>query len=338
MNKAACPISQLGYLGIEAEDLDAWKAFASGFLGMQLVEADADTLHLRMDERPARLFVTRTNRNGLAYIGLEVRDATTLDGLSASVASAGVAVHRGSDDECRRRRVAAMRWFPDPDGNRIELFCDPLQESIPFSPASGVGGFRTGDLGLGHVVLQTPRIEAMSAFYLGLGFRVSDTMDTPIDARFLHTNARHHSLALLQAPAPAIHHVMVEYLHLDDLGRLYDRAQATPDGIVTTLGRHSNDHMLSFYSRTPGGFMIETGWAGRVIDPGTWQRERLTAPSLWGHERKWLPESAREAIRSEMKRLAADGVRAPVEVTDSPAFDTSRLAKNGPASKEPPDR
>jgi 2,3-dihydroxybiphenyl 1,2-dioxygenase len=333
MNTASSSITQLGYLGIEANDLDDWSRFAAGFLGMHVVEADADTLHLRMDERPARLFVTRANRNGLAWIGLEAGDALSLDRLSARLASAGTAIHRGSEEDCRARRVAALNWFLDPDGNRVELFHGPATELTAFVPAGAIGGFRTGDLGLGHVVLQTPRIEAMSSFYLDLGFRVSDYMDSPIDARFLHTNARHHSLALLHGPAAAIHHVMVEYLYLDDLGRLYDRAQATPDRIVTTLGRHTNDHMLSFYSRTPGGFMVETGWAGRLIDPESWQQERIASPSLWGHDRKWLPETARQAIRSEMERLAVLGVRAPVEVTPSPAFNISRLVHGGPESK-----
>ena len=180
---------------------------------------------------------------------------------------------------------------------------------------------------MGHIVLQTPNIEAMSAFYLELGFRVSDYMESPIDARFLHTNARHHSLALLHAPEAKIHHIMIEYLHLDDVGRLYDRALAAPDCIVSTLGRHANDHMLSFYSRTPGGFMIETGWAGRLIDPDTWQQERISTPSLWGHDRKWLPEAARQAIQAEMLQLAASGVRAPIEVTNSPAFNISKISR-----------
>ena len=44
--------------------------------------------------------------------------------------------------------------------------------------------------------------------------------------------------------------------------------------------------MTSFYARTPGGFMMEYGWGGRVVDPATWQAvEMHSGPSLWGHER-----------------------------------------------------
>jgi len=52
---------------------------------------------------------------------------------------------------------------------------------------------------------------------------------------------------------------------------------------VKTIGRHSNDHMVSFYARTPGGFEVEYGWDGLQIDPASWTAGRLESPSLWGH-------------------------------------------------------
>ena len=53
--------------------------------------------------------------------------------------------------------------------------------------------------------------------------------------------------------------------------------------------------MTSFYARTPSGFMVEYGWGGRDIAPDAWQPVELRdGPSLWGHERAWLPpEGAR---------------------------------------------
>lgn len=326
MNKGRLPIKQLGYIGIEATDLLRWQLFAADFLGMQVVDAGSDTLHLRMDDRPFRLFVKRGERDRLACIGWEVEGTSALDQLSEHMASRQCSVQIGVQQDCLNRRVAALNWFNDPDGNRIELFHGPMSEDIPFEPNGAIGGFRTGDLGLGHVVLQTPQIGAMTDFYQELGFRLSDFMESPIDVRFLHTNARHHSLALLQSAEVKVHHLMIEYMYLDDIGRIYDRAQTIPDRIVSTLGRHTNDHMLSFYSQTPGGFMVETGWAGRLIDVESWQEERISSPSLWGHERKWLPEAARNAIRAEMALLASSGTRAPVEVTNSPGFNLSRIS------------
>jgi hypothetical protein len=39
-------------------------------------------------------------------------------------------------------------------------------------------------------------------------------------------------------------------------------------------------------------------------------------PSLWGHERVWLPPADREVAREMRLRAAAAGLRAPVQVAD----------------------
>lgn len=118
-----------------------------------------------------------------------------------------------------------------------------------------------------------------------LGFRLSDYITRPLQAVGMHVNPRHHSLALIEGKPGdhPFHHVMVEYNHLDDVGRLYDMALQREGLIRTTLGRHSNDHMLSFYSQTPGGFLIETGWGGRLIpDSAEWKPQDSFGPQPLG--------------------------------------------------------
>ena len=108
---------------------------------------------------------------------------------------------------------------------------------------------------------------------------------------------------------------MMELFNLDDVGQGYDLARLEEGRVATSLGRHTNDFMTSFYARTPGGFMIEYGWGGRQVDLATWQAVEMTSgPSLWGHERNWgSPEMQAEARRLKLK-AAADGERAPVQV------------------------
>ena len=53
--------------------------------------------------------------------------------------------------------------------------------------------------------------------------------------------------------------------------------------VSSTLGRHANDLMVSFYVQTPGGFDIEYGTDGRIVDDSTWVSRETTAVSLWGH-------------------------------------------------------
>jgi catechol 2,3-dioxygenase-like lactoylglutathione lyase family enzyme len=164
-------------------------------------------------------------------------------------------------------------------------------------------------------------MDAVLPFYRDLlGFRVSDYVTNPFHAYFLHVNPRHHSLALIETGQAGLHHLMVELFNLDDVGQGYDlalsgSAQAPNGQVATSLGRHTNDFMTSFYARTPGGFMMEYGWGGRVVDPATWQAvEMRSGPSLWGHERNWgSPEMQAEARRLKLK-AAAEGERAPVQV------------------------
>jgi 3,4-dihydroxy-9,10-secoandrosta-1,3,5(10)-triene-9,17-dione 4,5-dioxygenase len=103
-------------------------------------------------------------------------------------------------------------------------------------------------MGLGHVVLPVHGApDAALAFYTEvLGFRLRDSMRMPPEV-FGGTPG--------EAP------VWFRFLGCN----------------------HANDLMLSFYVRTPGGFDIEYGTDGRLVDDATWISRETTAVSLWGH-------------------------------------------------------
>jgi predicted enzyme related to lactoylglutathione lyase len=165
-------------------------------------------------------------------------------------------------------------------------------------------------------VLSAPDVDSVLPFYRDvLGLRMSDYTSHPFRAVFFHVNARHHSLALLQGGQPGLHHLMVEVLSVDDLGRAYDAALER-GAVSVTLGRHTNDHMVSFYARSPSGFLFECGWGGRSVDDATWTVEEMVhGPSLWGHERSWLSEEGRAQAKRLRGQAAAQGVHAPVHVS-----------------------
>ena len=52
-----------------------------------------------------------------------------------------------------------------------------------------------------------------------------------------------------------------------------------------TLGRHTNDRMLSFYVRTPSGFSVEYRWGARTVNDRDWQVQLHRTGSIWGHHR-----------------------------------------------------
>jgi 2,3-dihydroxybiphenyl 1,2-dioxygenase len=308
----------LGYAGFGSDHLEDWRQFGTHLVGLQAVERGNAQLSFRMDDRKQRIVIDRAMGEGARFFGWEVADAPALDALAARLEAAGIAVTAEPQTLADARRVHALISFRDPAGNRLEAFYGAEIDEVPFKPGRSISGFRTGPLGLGHVVLTVEKIDAVMPFYVEvLGFGLSDYIEKPFRAYFFHVNPRHHSLALIETGRNGMHHLMVELFSLDDVGQSYDVALSEENRVSVTLGRHTNDFMTSFYAKTPSSFMVECGWGGREIDPANWQPVEMTdGPSLWGHERVWLPEQDREVARAMRMRAAAAGLRAPVQVME----------------------
>jgi 2,3-dihydroxybiphenyl 1,2-dioxygenase len=311
-------LQALGYVGFGSSALEDWRQFGTGLVGLQAVERSSSLLAFRMDDRKQRIVIDRSLAEGERFFGWEVADAAALDALAAKLEKAGVDVASEPGTLADTRRVKRLISFRDPAGNRLEAFYGAEIDESPFLPGRSISGFRTGPLGLGHAVLTVENIDAVMPFYVDvLGFKLSDYMQKPFRAYFFHINARHHSLALIETGRNGMHHLMVELFSLDDVGQCYDIALGQQDRVNVTLGRHTNDFMTSFYAKTPSSFMVECGWGGREIDPSRWQPfELMDGPSLWGHERVWLPPADRDVAREMRMRAAAAGLRAPVQVAD----------------------
>lgn len=306
-------IRALGYIGVDSTRLDDWSAYAGGLLGMQEVDRGGKLRAFRMDDRMQRLVVTGEEGEGLGFMGWEVADSAALDSFASRISDAGVAVERAPRALSDRRFVADMVRLRDPEGNLLEVFHGPMLTEAPFVPGRPISGFNTGALGMGHAVLKARDTAALVPFYRDiLGFAVSDYMEEPMSIWFFHVNGRHHSFAMVGTGAQGFHHFMVEYGMLDDVGQGYDLAVLDEGRVAYTLGRHANDWMTSFYTHTPSGFFIETGFGGRVIEPETWEAQVITqGPSLWGHDRLYMEEGPRKALEAQRLKNARDGLRAP---------------------------
>jgi 2,3-dihydroxybiphenyl 1,2-dioxygenase len=311
-------VQSLGYLGIRAKSLGDWGDYGTRLLGLQRIDKSASSIAFRMDDRKQRLVVDQDGGEGIAFFGWEVADAAALEALGARLEAAGVKVARGSRALAEERRAKDLIVLADPIGNRVEIFHGAETTTDAFRPGRSISGFRTGPLGLGHVVLNVERVDEVMPFYRDLlGFRLSDYYHKPFSAYFMHVNPRHHSLAFIQSGKNAVHHMMMELFSFDDVGQGYDIAQSQQDRVAVTLGRHTSDYLTSFYSWTPSAFMVEYGWGGRLIDPDSWQAyERSEGPSMWGHDRSWLPPEQREAARRKTHDLAASGYCKPVQVME----------------------
>ena len=275
-------VRSLGYVRLESTDLDAWKVFGGDFLGMMQVDgADPDSLYFRMDHYPARFVVAPGPESKMTAMGFEVLNARDLEHVVEAVEGAGIKVTRGNEAECAERRVTGFARFDDPGGNPVELFYGPIFDHVPVHMPT-VSAFVTGDQGMGHVIVAAEDGQATFDFYTSvLGFVERNTMRT---TWFMGCNPRHHTFGVATRPGPgALLHFMIEAATLDDVGLALDRAQKYEIPMMSSLGKHTNDHMVSFYVYSPERYAVEFGWNGMRVEEEEPTYE-ITQGAFWGHK------------------------------------------------------
>jgi 3,4-dihydroxy-9,10-secoandrosta-1,3,5(10)-triene-9,17-dione 4,5-dioxygenase len=280
----------VGYVGLDVPDVAAWTDFATGVIGLMPVDPPAGgdaagDAYFTSDDRQWRVALHRSDRAQLAYAGFEVLDEPSFHEAVAHLESQGAGPKPATDDELAARGVRAMVHVQDPSGTRIEIFWGPVVTGRFCSPV-GVPRFVTEN-GSVHYVLLVSDLGASMDFYLRvLGMKLTDYCDIGpgMSVQFLRCTPRHHSVALTAVgPMQGLHHVAFEVPDIDHVGMALERATRAGIPITATLGRHKNDHMLSFYMRSPAGFEIEVGCGARLVDDATWVTNRFAEGDLWGH-------------------------------------------------------
>jgi biphenyl-2,3-diol 1,2-dioxygenase len=288
------PVSNLGYVGFKVADVAAFSDFACGVLGLMPTDAPAGQARFRMDAQAWRIGVEAGEEDDLDYVGFEAPDREALEAMAARLRDAGYALGQDDAELAAARGVSGIVSCRDPQGLRVEIYYGPTERNdAPFVSPAGVQGFVTAGEGLGHVVLTTADIDASRRFYAEvMGFRLSDTIrlqvapEFALELEFYRCNPRHHTLALVPVAAPKrLNHFMLQVGSLDDVGFGLERAEAAGTPITATLGRHTNDLMVSFYARTPAGFEVEYGFGARTVDEASWRVARHDRTSCWGHKR-----------------------------------------------------
>jgi 2,3-dihydroxybiphenyl 1,2-dioxygenase len=283
-------VCALGYIGYDVTDTKAWDEFLRSLYGLELrPDSPRGSKQYRLDDRHHRISLYPARADGIRCIGWEVDSHEALAGLAQRLKDHGVSVRRGSRKLADERAVLDLVCFEDPDGFPMEIYVCGIVDHAPFRPGRPMAGFKTGPGGLGHVVLFCRDRNASAKWYQDLlGFRLSDYIYWgEAEATFTHCNGRHHSLAFVNecygAKGGQFHHLMLEALSIDDVGRAYDIALKRGYPMAYTLGRHTNDLMTSFYMYTPSGHQIEYGYGGLIVDDATWEPVYYHATQLWGH-------------------------------------------------------
>lgn len=291
-------VRSLAYIRVETRDVGAWRRFGEDVVGAAATpDSTEDRLMLRLDGRPWRFRIEKGEQEKYLCAGLECPSEEAWTAVLDKLDKAGVAVERGDAAMAADRHVRGVASLADPAGNRIELVWGNVVAGTPFVSPVGVPAFVTGEMGFGHVVVPTSCYDDTRRFYKDLlGFGDSDEMrvhfpggpEQGLGMSFMHASGpRHHTVAVGEFPAPSgLIHTMVEVPSIDDVGLALDRALAAGVHISSTLGRHTNDKMISFYMRTPSGFDIEFGCGGeQTVDWTTVTPTFTIKEDLWGH--KW---------------------------------------------------
>ena len=307
-------IRSLGYVGFGAPDPKEWLQFGTDIIGVMPsralpgeswgtpmdpvrdmgsgpaskgsgVAADG-SVYLKLDDYQWRIAVhPHPTQRGILYMGFEIASAEDLEQAVVELQQSGFEARLGVQEEARQRSVTGIAFTKDPNGNSVELFYGPCKD---FKFHSKVGAkFKTGDLGLGHLNLFVSELAAANAFYQQtLGFKLSDYIKfgPELSANFFHCNPRHHTLGLTRVGnINGLHHIMFEMENSDMVGQCLDRVNAAGIKVTSTLGRHTNDKVLSFYMSSPFGFEVEIGCEGLLLDKN-WLPSEFCEGDVWGHK------------------------------------------------------
>ena len=303
-------VRSLGYLRLEATDLAAWEVFAGDFLGLMRVDGADPELALLPDGRlpaPARRRAgRRRGDHGDRLRGARPPRARPAGRRRRGRGDRGRA---GTADECARTAAS-----PGSSGSTTPAAtgssCSTARSSTT-SPVQtpAVSGFVTGDMGMGHVIVSAEDGDATVDFYIDvLGFVERNTMGKTV----FHGLQPAPPHLRRRPPARARAGCSTSWSRSPrstTSASALDRADALGVPMMNTLGKHTNDHMVSFYVYSPERYAVEVGWNGLRVDGD--------APDLRDHRR------ARSGVTSSPRR------RHDAPAHDAPRPASSRRAASG---------
>jgi 2,3-dihydroxybiphenyl 1,2-dioxygenase len=280
-------VTQLGYIGLGVSDLDGWCKYATEVLGLEVSGREEGLAYLRMDELHHRLILHEDSLDDLAYAGWQTPNREAFAETLRQMDAAGIDYRRATEDELAQRMVMAMVRF-ELSGVPMEVFYGPKTLfDQPFQPGARMSGFRTGDMGMGHIAFAGDEPQELARLMIeGLGFEVGDSFSG--FECLLRCNRRENTVFIPSGPftgsGKRLNHFMLETKSIDDVGSSLDRCEDHGVEITSRLGRHTNDLSLSFYMRTPSGFRVEYGWDSKTTDEGDWPVREYERSSVWGHK------------------------------------------------------
>jgi catechol-2,3-dioxygenase len=243
---AGISLRRIDHVGLRVADLDeACRRWSIQFGLTERARTD-DRAYLACDYEPYSLELIASDRPGFDHAAYELARGVSLDHAAHHLEALSVAHHR------RDTRAAANAIvLDDPDGHGVELLpWRPADDAFPpiARQTTTLPAFHPRKLG--HINTLTGDLDAMTAFYRdALGMRVTDRLAD--EGTWLHVNADHHTLALVNKGYAHLHHVAFELVDWGEIRVALDHLAQHGRWIAWGPVRHGLGRNLSAYVRIP---------------------------------------------------------------------------------------
>ncbi len=247
---------RLGYVAINVTDVARTGDFLADVMGLDRAgTSEAGEAFFRCSSSHHDVMLCQAAAPGLERVGWQLEDEQNLDDAFEHFGRIGLKPSMVGKNETDRTGLGrAFRLREPTTGAEFEYFAKIRQTIKPFQK-------RLADIQrLGHVVLSTPNLKESVEFVTReMNFRVSDFVGEAVTLMRCWPNRFHHSFALGQSRngQPGHHHVNFMVTSVDDVGRLFWRAQKSNTKIVFGPGRHPPSDSVCLYVLDPDKLMWE---------------------------------------------------------------------------------
>lgn len=236
-------VSAIHHAKLRVKNLDeAFKRW-SHVLGLTGEKYD-DYALLRCTHEDFALVLQEGSKAGIDYTAYELSPGVSLDAAKKELQSRDL-----SPETVEVPQRGQGLKLSDPDGNGVVLIerkrpTDARPAEVKYSDV--IPGFHPRKFG--HVNYLTSNAERFISWYVDkLGFKITDRIGT--EGCWLHVNADHHVLAVLEKGYNHIHHVAFELVDWGEFRVAFDHLAQNKRPIVWGPGRHGMARNLFSYFR-----------------------------------------------------------------------------------------
>jgi catechol 2,3-dioxygenase-like lactoylglutathione lyase family enzyme len=263
---------------MRAPAIAATKQFYVENWGLTVAAEQNNTVYFRGTGPEPFIYALREDATfGIDYINFGMDSVERLEALHAKLKKKGIPI------------VEAMAALTIPGGGHGFTIRDPDNRRLQFIAGSelntDITDVQAQPRKASHVVLNTPNLEGLQAFYLeNLAFRTSDYSANQMV--FLRCNTDHHAIAFNRSPYPSVNHVAFEMPSIDSFMRGIGRMRVKGQSPAWGPGRHGPGNNPFAYFVSPSGFVIEFTSEVQQIDEETheakiWSRDDPQAMDQW---------------------------------------------------------